>query len=130
MGPERISGANSPFPSGWDAYSGILGLKGVPLGLRDISHFVARHGDDVSDLWRSGDQLAALRRAVDKDLWEAAARSDTLRRAFSGTYDLLSAKFGDFTQLARGAGAVDLGPSAKFGPNFNRARPWRTKRGP
>lgn len=117
LGPDWATGAGSPFRIGWDAYNGVLGLKGVPLGLRDISHFVGRHGDDVAALWRSGDQLAALGRAVDKDLWEAAARSDPLRGAFSGTYDLLSAKFGDFTDLARGAGSVDLGPWAKFGLN-------------
>jgi uncharacterized protein YukE len=44
VGPEWLSNGDSPFRNGWDAYNGVLGLKGVPLGLRDISQFNARAG--------------------------------------------------------------------------------------
>ncbi|UZX04189.1 WXG100 family type VII secretion target [Arthrobacter sp. CDRTa11] len=116
-GPDWISDGDSPFRSGWDAYNGVLGLKTVPLGLRDFSQFAARHGDEVNALFGAGHDLAAWKRIFNKDLWEAAARSDGLRGAFSGTADLLSGKFGDFAEMARGAGAADLGPWAKFGLN-------------
>ncbi|WP_426987305.1 WXG100 family type VII secretion target [Pseudarthrobacter sp. Y6] len=116
-GPDWLSDGDSPFRKGWDAYNGVLGLKTVPLGLRDISQFAARHGGEVNALLGAGNDLAALNRIFNKDLWEAAARSDSLRGAFSGTSDLLSGRFGDFTDMARGAGAADLGPWAKFGLN-------------
>jgi WXG100 family type VII secretion target len=116
-GPDWISDGDSPFRTGWDAYNGVLGLKTVPLGLRDISQFAARHGNEVNALFGAGHDLAAWKRIFNKDLWEAAARSDSLRGAFSGTADLLSGKFGDFAEMARGAGATDLAPLAKFGLN-------------
>ncbi|MBT2594518.1 WXG100 family type VII secretion target [Arthrobacter sp. ISL-72] len=116
-GPGWMSDGDSPFRSGWDAYNGVLGLKAVPLGLRDITQFVTRHGEEVGDLLIAGDDMAAIKQFFNKDLWEASARSDDLRGAFSGTGDLLSGKFGDFTEMARGAGATDLGPWAKFGLN-------------
>jgi uncharacterized protein YukE len=117
LGPDWLSNGDSPFRSGWDAYNGVLGLKSVPLGLRDISQFSARHGDEINALFGAGQDLAAWKRLLDKDLWEAAARSDSLRGAFSGTADLLSGKFGDFADMARGTGAADMGPWAKFGLN-------------
>lgn len=117
LGPRWMTNGDSPFRDGWDAYNGVLGHKSVPLGLRDISQFAARHGDEVAALWRSGEQIQALSRVMDKDLWEAAARADGWRGAFSGTSDLLSGKFGDFAEMARGAGAADVGPWAKFGLN-------------
>jgi uncharacterized protein YukE len=116
-GPSWMSDGDSDFRSGWDAYNGVLGLKAVPLGLRDLSQFVIRHGEGVADLLMAGDNIAAIKQFMDKDLWEAAARSDDLRGAFSGTGDLLSGKFGDFAEMARGTGAADLGPWAKFGLN-------------
>jgi hypothetical protein len=117
LGPRWISNGDSPFRDGWDAYNGVLGLKGVPLGLRDISQFSARHGDEINALFGAGQDLAAWKRLLDKDLWEASARSDSLRGAFSGTADLLSGKFGDFADMARGTGAAEMGPWAKFGLN-------------
>ncbi len=116
-GPEWLSDGHSPFRSGWDAYNGVLGLKSVPFGLRDISQFSARHGDEINALVGAGHELAAWKRLLDKDLWEASARADGLRGAFSGTSDLLSGKFGDFADMARGTGAADMGPWAKFGLN-------------
>ena len=116
-GPSWMSDGDSDFRSGWDAYNGVLGLKAVPLGLRDLTQFVVRHGESVTDLLMAGDDIAAIKQFMDKDLWEAAARSDDLRGAFSGTGDLLSGKFGDFAEMARGTGAADLGPWTKFGLN-------------
>lgn len=116
-GPGWMSDGNSEFRGGWDAYNGVLGLKAVPLGLRDISRFVVLHGESVTDLLMAGDGFAAVKQFIDKDLWEAAARSDDLRGVFSGTGDLLSGKFGDFADMARGTGAVEMGPWAKFGLN-------------
>ncbi|WP_457963176.1 WXG100 family type VII secretion target [Arthrobacter sp. D1-29] len=116
-GPDWISDGDSPFRTGWDAYNGVLGLKTVPLGIRDFQQFLARHGREVDALLAAGHDWAAVKRTFNKDLWEAAARSDSLRGAFSGTADLLSGKFGDFAEMARGAGAADLGPWAKFGLN-------------
>jgi hypothetical protein len=53
----------------------------------------------------------------DKELWEMAARQDTLRGFFSGTPELLSGKFGDLAQTARGADAAELSKLGKFGLN-------------
>jgi hypothetical protein len=117
VGPEWLSNGDSPFRNGWDAYNGVLGLKGVPLGLRDISQFNARHGHEIDALFGAGRDLAAWKRFFNKDLWEASARADPLRGAFSGTSDLLSGKFGDFADMARGTGAAEIGPWAKFGLN-------------
>jgi uncharacterized protein YukE len=116
-GPDWIADGDSPFRTGWDAYNGVLGLKTVPLGIRDYQQFLARHGREVDALFAAGHDWAAVKRIFNKDLWEAAARSDSLRGAFSGTADLLSGKFGDFAEMARGAGATDLAPLAKFGLN-------------
>jgi hypothetical protein len=115
--PEWLSNGDSPFRNGWDAYNGVLGLKGVPLGLRDISQFDARHGREIEALFGAGQDWAAWKRFFNKDLWEASARADPLRGAFSGTSDLLSGKFGDFADMARGTGAAEIGPWAKFGLN-------------
>jgi len=117
MGPDWLSNGDSPFRRGWDAYNGVLGLKGVPLGIRDLSQFFARHGDEIDALSAAGKDWAALKRLFDKDLWEATARADDLRGAFSGTADLLSGKFGDFAEMARGTGAANLGGWTKFGLN-------------
>ncbi|WP_242633225.1 WXG100 family type VII secretion target [Arthrobacter sp. S39] len=117
LGEDWMSNGDSPFRKGWDAYNGVLGLKAVPLGLRDISQFAARHGDEIRALSAAGQDWNALKRLFNADLWEASARADSLRGAFSGTSDLLSGKFGDFAEMARGAGAADIGPLAKFGLN-------------
>ncbi|WP_157366247.1 WXG100 family type VII secretion target [Arthrobacter sp. Soil763] len=116
-GPDWISNSDSPFRGGWDAYNGVLGLKTVPLGLRDISQFAARYGDDVAELWRSGNKLDALSAVMRGDLWESAARADGMRGFFSGTSDLLSGKFGDFAQMARGADGAPISGLSKFGLN-------------
>ncbi|MDQ0663421.1 uncharacterized protein YukE [Arthrobacter ulcerisalmonis] len=107
-GPEWISNGDSPFRSGWDAYNGVLGLKTVPLGLRDITQFANVYGDEVADapgkIWK-------------KALWDAAERQDPLRGFFSGSPDLLSGKFGDFAQMTRGMDGAEIGKFAKFGLN-------------
>lgn len=117
MGEEWMSNGDSPFRKGWDAYNGVLGLKSVPLGLRDISQFAARHGDEIRALSAAGQDWNALKGVFNADLWEASARADSLRGAFSGTSDLLSGKFGDFAEMARGAGAAEIAPLAKYGLN-------------
>lgn len=116
-GPEWMANQDSPFRQGWDGYNGVLGLKTVPYGLRDITHFAGMYGDEIRDLWRSGDQLGALRTAFTSGLWDISQRADGLRGAFSGSADLLSGNFGDFAQMARGADAAPLSGLSKFGLN-------------
>jgi hypothetical protein len=116
-GPGLVSDSDSPFRAGWDGYNGVLGLKNVPLGLRDITHFAGTHGDEIADLWRSGNKLDALSTVMRGDLWESAARADGMRGFFSGTSDLLSGKFGDFAQMARGADGAPIAGLSKFGLN-------------
>lgn len=116
-GPEWVADSNSPFREGWDKYNGVLGLKTVPLGIRDITQFAGRYGDEVAEAWRAGDHAGALATIKNKNLWEIAARQDALRGFFSGTPDLLSGKFGDLAQTARGADAVEISKFAKNGLN-------------
>jgi hypothetical protein len=87
------------------------------LGLRDISHFAGKYGDDISALWRTGNKVDALSAVMRGDLWESAARADGMRGFFSGTSDLLSGKFGDFAQMARGADGVPISGLSRFGLN-------------
>ena len=108
MGPDWMSNGNSAFRNGWDAYNGVLGLKTVPWGLRDISHFAARHGDEVAENWL---------RAMDSGLWRESAAADDIRGAFSGTANLLSGKFGDFAEMARGVDAAPLSRATMLGLN-------------
>ena len=54
LGEDWMSNGDSPFRKGWDAYNGVLGLKAVPLGFRDISHFAALHGDESGISPRTG----------------------------------------------------------------------------
>ncbi|SLK01121.1 WXG100 family type VII secretion target [Arthrobacter sp. P2b] len=107
-GPEWLSNGDSPFRRGWDAYNGVLGLKTVPLGVRDITNFVSVYGDEVAD---------APGKIWQRALWDTAERQDALRGFFSGTPDLLSAKFGDFAQMTRGMDGAEIGKYAKFGLN-------------
>ncbi|UVJ38604.1 hypothetical protein [Arthrobacter sp. CJ23] len=116
-GPEWMADEDSPFRQGWDGYNGVVGLKTVPYGLRDITHFAGMFGDEIRDLWRSGDQLGALRTAFNSQLWDVSQRADGLRGAFSGTADLITGNFGDFAQTARGADAAPLSGLSKFGLN-------------
>ncbi|MHC6592219.1 WXG100 family type VII secretion target [Arthrobacter sp. C152] len=108
LAPSWLSNGNSPFRSGWDAYNGVLGLKTVPLGVRDIGQFASVYGDEVVD---------APLKVWNKALWETAQRQDPLRGLFSGTPDLLSAKFGDFAQMTRGLDGAEIGKYTKFGLN-------------
>ncbi|WP_082506752.1 hypothetical protein [Arthrobacter sp. Leaf337] len=116
-GPDWLADSNSPFREGWDNYNGVLGLKTVPFGIRDMTQFAGRYGDEVAEAWRAGDRAGALATIKTKELWETAARQDTLRGFFSGTPDLLSGKFGDLAQTARGADAAELSKLGKFGLN-------------
>jgi hypothetical protein len=108
LGPDWLSNGDSPFRRGWDAYNGVLGLKTVPWGLRDLSHFAANYGDEVDENWL---------RAFNQGLWKESVAADDLRGAFSGTANLLSGKFGDFAAMARGADAAPLSGAATFGLN-------------
>lgn len=117
LGPGWLSGSDSPFRGGWDAYNGVLGLKTVPLGLRDITQFAGKHGDDISALWRAGNRRDAFSMLRRGSLWESTARADGMRGFFSGTSDLLSGKFGDFAQMARGADGAPISGLSKFGLN-------------
>jgi hypothetical protein len=107
-GADWMSDGNSPFRTSWDAYNGVLGLKTVPWGLRDVSHFAALHGDEVAENWRL---------ALNSGLWREAAAADNIRGAFSGTANLLSGKFGDFAEMARGADAAPLSSATMLGLN-------------
>lgn len=101
-GPDWISNGDSPFRTGWDAYNGVLGVKSAPLGLRDIRQFASMHGDELSLDWRA---------VWSKELWKNSAAADDLRGAFSGTLNLVSGRFGDLAEIARGTGAESLGRS-------------------
>lgn len=107
-GPDWLSNGESPFRSGWDGYNGVLGLKTVPLGLRDLTQFANIYGREVAD---------APAKIWTRALWDAAQRQDAMRGFFSGTPDLLSGKFGDFAQMARGLEGAQIGDLAKFGLN-------------
>jgi len=107
-GPEWISDGDSPFRKGWDAYNGVLGLKSAPLGLRDIQQFAAMHGDKLSDDWRA---------VWNKGLWNSSAAADDLRGAFSGTLNVVSGRFGDVADMARGVDAGQLDKLTKIGLN-------------
>jgi uncharacterized protein YukE len=99
-GPEWISNGNSAFRSGWDAYNGVLGLKSVPLGLRDTQQFARMYGRVLPNDWGA---------VWSKELWKNSAAADDLRGAFSGTLNLVSGRFGDLTEMARGVDAAPLG---------------------
>ncbi|WP_082566795.1 hypothetical protein [Arthrobacter sp. Soil764] len=101
-GPEWIAEGDSPFRKGWDAYNGVLGIKGAPLGLRDIQQFASTHDEILSSDWRA---------IWSKELWKSSAAADELRGAFSGTLNLVSGRFGDLAEVARGVGAESLGRS-------------------
>lgn len=119
LGPDWLAdGKNSPFRRGWDAYNGVLGLKTVPLALRDTYHFLQAEGGVVRDLWKEGSRFDALRYGSSSDLWKMSANADELRGAFSGTADLLGGSFGDFANMARsGTDAAELSKAATFGLN-------------
>lgn len=99
-GPDWISDGDSPFRQGWDAYNGVLGLKSAPLGLRDIQQFANMHADKLSN---------DLRAVWSRELWKTSAAADDLRGAFSGTLNLVSGRFGDLAEMARGVDADSLG---------------------
>jgi uncharacterized protein YukE len=117
-GPGWLSDGDSPFRKGWDGYNGVLGLKNVPWGLRDISQFAAKNGDDIAAALRNGDYADALRSIRSKDLWNAAAAEDSIRGAFSGTANLLGGKFGDLAEMAHGANIRELSKVSLNAPGY------------
>jgi uncharacterized protein YukE len=98
-GPEWMSDGDSPFREGWDDYNGVLGMKNVPLALRDIQQFANMHADNLSRDWGA---------VWSNELWKKSAAADDLRGAFSGTLSVVSGRFGDLAEMARGVDADPL----------------------